>query len=142
MRAVCPDLRALCLLDGDNQDEPDVEMKKAGLVVLRWRRYEIENYLLHPEAIKRFRFADFPLMHTKIDAAFWREVPQGTDLFGNHVSLVRIKASDEFLVPLLEKLGSNTPKRELYLLAAVMKKDEIHPEVHEKLGHIAESLNP
>ena len=142
MRAVCPDLRALCLLDGDNQDEPDVEMKKAGLVVLRWRRYEIENYLLHPEAIKRFRFADFPLMHTKIDAAFWREVPQGTDLFGNHVSLVRVKASDEFLVPLLENLGINTPKRELYLLAAVMKKDEIHPETHEKLDHIAESLNP
>ena len=142
MRAVCPDLRALCLLDGDNRDEPDVEMKKAGLVVLRWRRYEIENYLLHPEAIKRFRFADFPLMQPKVDVAFWSQVPQGTNLFGDHVSLVRIKASDEFLVPLLEDLGINTPKRELYLLAAVMKKDEIHPEVHEKLDHIAKSLNP
>ena len=141
MRAVCPDLRALCLLDGDNRDEPDLEMKKAGLVVLRWRRYEIENYLLHPEAIKRFRFADFPLMHRRVDDAFWSHVPRETDLFGNHVSLVRVKASDEFLVPLFDNLGSNTPKKELYLLASVMKKDEIHPEVHEKLNHIASSLD-
>ena len=140
MRAVCPDLRALCLLDGDNREEPDMEMQNAGLIVLRWRRYEIENYLLHPEAIKRF--ADFPLMDTRIDHAFWREVPPGTDLFGNHVTLERIKASDEFLVPLLENLGINTPKRELYLLAAAMRKDEIHPEIDEKLDQIAESLNP
>ncbi len=140
MQAVFPGMPALCLLDGDNRDEPDVETTHAGLVLLRWRRYEIENYLLQPEAIKRF--VDFPLMQPEIDAAFWSQVPQGTDLFGDHVSLVRVKASDEFLVPLLENLGSNTPKRDLYLLAAVMNKDEIHPEIHEKLDRIAESLNP
>ena len=142
MRAVCPDLRALCLLDGDNRKEPDMEMQQAGLLVLRWRRYEIENYLLHPEAIKRFRFADFPLMHSRVDDEFWRHVPSGTDLFGDHVSLVRIKASDEFLAPLFEKLGSSTPKRELYLLASAMKQDEIHPEIREKLDSISSLLNP
>ena len=68
--------------------------------------------------------------------------PRGTDLFGDHVSLVRVKASDEFLMPLLEKINRETPKRDLYLLAAKMNKDEIHPEVHEKLDHIAKSLNP
>lgn len=140
MRAAFPGIRALCLLDGDNRDEPDEEATRAGLVVLRWRRYEIENYLLHPEAIKRF--LAFPLMEPQVEKEFWRHVPPGTDLFGDHVSLVRVKASDEFLVPLLEKFGKSTPKKDLYLLAATMRPEEIHPEVKEKLDRIAEVLNP
>ena len=54
---------------------------------------------------------------------------------------MRVKASTEFLVPLLEDLES-TPKRDLYLLAAAMRVEEIHPEIREKLDRIAESLNP
>ncbi len=130
MQAAFPGLPGLCLLDGDNRDEPDEETTHTGLVVLRWRRYEIENYLLQPEAIKRF--ANFPL----VEEAFWRQVPRGTDLFGDHVSLVRVKASDEFLVPLLAEMGRPTPKRDLYLLAAQMRPDEIHPEVVEKLDRV------
>ena len=72
-----------------------------------------------------------------VEEAFWRQVPRGTDLFGNHVSLVRVKASDEFLVPLLAEIGRPTPKRDLYLLAAEMQPDEIHPEVVEKLDRVA-----
>ena len=116
MRFAFPNLRGLCLLDGDNRDEPDAETTGAGLAVLRWRRYEIENYLLQPEAIKRF--------------------------IRVHVSLVRVKASTEFLGPLLDTLEKSTPKRDLYLLAAAMRAEEIHPEIREKLDRIAESLNP
>ncbi len=140
MRSAFPGLRGLCLLDGDNRDEPDEETTGAGLAVLRWRRYEIENYLLQPEAIKRF--VDFPLSESQIEEAFWAQVPRGTDLFGDHVSLVRVKASTEFLVPLLEDLERGTPKKDLYLLAAEMMAEEIHPEILEKLDRIAESLNP
>ncbi|MEJ5239177.1 MAG: AAA family ATPase [Limisphaera sp.] len=140
MRIAFPNLRGLCLLDGDNREEPDQEMTAAGLEVLRWRRYEIENYLLHPEAIKRF--LDFPLLDQRVEKAFYRQVPPGTDLFGDHVSLVRVKASDEFLIPLLEDLGKSTPKKDLYLLAACMKPEEVHPEVREKLDRIAAVLNP
>ena len=68
--------------------------------------------------------------------------PRGTDLFGEHVSLERVKASTEFLVPLLEDLERSTPKKDLYLLAARMTAEEIHPEIREKLGRISESLNP
>ena len=64
------------------------------------------------------------------------------DAFGNHVSLERVKASSEFLVPLLNGVGKDTPKCDLYRLAAVMREDEIHPEIHEKLDAVAESLNP
>ena len=74
----------------------------------------------------------------QVDEWFWKQVPHGTDLFGNHVSLTRIKASSEFLVPLLQDLGQHTEKRDLYLLAALMEATEIHPEVVEKLDRIAE----
>jgi ABC-type branched-subunit amino acid transport system ATPase component len=140
MRAAFPEVRGLVLLDGDNRDEPDDETKRSGLVVLRWRRYEIENYLLRPETIKRF--VALPLMERQVDDEFWRQVPKGTDLFGDHVSLVRVKASEEVLVPLLEQVSRSTPKKDLYLLASVMTPEEIHPEVREKLDRIAEELRP
>lgn len=140
MKAAFPDIPALCLLDGDNRDEPDEEMTKVGLGVLRWQRYEIENYLLQPEAIKRF--LNFPLMNEEVNEAFQKQVPLGTDPFGDHVSLTRVKASDEFLTPLLRDLGRPVPKKDLYQLAAAMNPDEIHPEVREKLDHIAKTLNP
>ena len=140
MRAAFPELRAACLLDGDNLEEPDSETTAAGLAVLRWRRYEIENYLLHPEAVKRF--VKSPILESAVESAFWRQVPKGTDLFGDHVALTRVKASDEFLVPLLRSLGEYVPKRDLYLIAAGMLGSEIHPEVNEKLDRIAERLLP
>lgn len=134
LRAAFPQIHAVCLLDGDNRDEPDEEVVAAGLLVLRWRRYEIENYLLQPEAIKRF-IGD-PNLEQHVDEGFWKQVPHGTDLFGDHVSLSRIKASHEFLVPLLEEIRP-TPKRDLYLLAAGMQIEEIHSEVVRKLSRIA-----
>ena len=137
MRAALPAIRGICLLDGDNHDEPDEETN-ARLTVLRWRRYEIENYLLQPDAIARF--VGFPLMETEIHEAFWKQVPHGTDLFGDHVSLVRVKASNEFLIPLLTDVDSRISKRDLYQLAAVMRPEEVHPEVREKLDRIAEHL--
>lgn len=136
LRAAFPHIRAVCLLDGDNRDEPDEEMTREGLVVLRWQRYEIENYLLLPHVIKRL--LDSPL----VDDEFWKHVPPGTDLFGDHVALVRVKASHEFLIPLLETINIPMPKRDLYLLAAKMRAAEIHPEVREKLDRIAAELNP
>jgi len=140
VKAAFPDIRALCLVDGDNKDMPDEEMNRKGLGILRWKRYEIENYLLQPEAIKRF--LDFPLMNAQVDEKFGQQVPPKTDLFGDHPALARIKASDEFLRPLLKSVGRPTPKKDLYLLAGKMTKDEIHPEVREKLDRIAMTLNP
>lgn len=140
MQGLYPTIRAVCLLDGDNSDEPGQETLPSGLVVLRWNRYEIENYLLNPEAIKRF--INFPLLDSEVDKRFWKQVPPGTDLFGDHTALQRIKASDEFLVPLFDELKQDILKSDLYLLAAAMKQDEIHPEVKEKLDRIAEHLAP
>ena len=134
LRAAFPQIRGICLLDGDNRDEPDQQIEASGLMILRWRRYEIENYLLLPDAIKRF--VGDPSLDRRIEEEFWRQVPQGTDIFGDHVSLTRIKASHEFLVPLLESVRP-TPKRDFYLLASHLQPDEIHPEVARKLDRIA-----
>ena len=56
------------------------------------------------------------------------------------MALTRVKASNEFLVPLLETLGCPTPKRDLYLLAETMTPEEIHPEVTEKLDRLVKVL--
>ena len=139
LRAAFPDIRAACLLDGDTRNKPDAETTGAGMKVLRWRRYEIENYLLHPETVERF--VDLPHREL-VRNAFDRQVPVGTDYFGDHPALSRVKASNEFLLPLLEKIGAPTPKRDLFLLAAAMRPEEIHPEAIEKLNAIGEALNP
>ena len=141
LQLAVPGIRGLCLVDGDNRDEPDDLSDASFPRVLRWRRYEIENYLLHPAAIHRF--VGNPLMTRHVvEEAFWGHVPIGTDLIGNHVALERTKASTEFLIPLMERLGMGMSKQDLYQLAAVMKPEEIHPEVTEKLDQIAERLTP
>ncbi len=49
------DLPALMILDGDdNPNIPETQLSGGGLQRLRWRRYEIESYLFHPEALRRF----------------------------------------------------------------------------------------
>ena len=140
IRAAFPGIRALCLLDGDNKEQPDKEMTGAGLQILRWQRYEIENYLLIPSAIKRF-LQNEPSLEPKVDEEFGKQIPPDTDMFGDIPALTRVKASNEFLVPFFEKIGLNTTKGELYQLAAKMTPDEIHPEVVEKLDAIAEHFD-
>lgn len=136
-----PSLRGACLLDGDNRDEPEEERAQTGLNVFRWKRYEIENYLLHPDALLRYVSGQVARTLT-VTQGFEELLPKGADLFGNHPALVRMKASDEFLVPLLERASIPTPKRDLYLVARVMEPREIHPEVIEKLDELGELFLP
>lgn len=139
MHAAFPQMRGICLLDGDNKEEPDEETKESGLVVLRWKRYEIENYLMNPDAMKRIVP---PLWEQQVEEEFWKQVPKGTDILGDHVSLVRSKASTEFFMPIFKEIKPFLLKKDLYLIAAKMQPDEIHPEVKEKLDRMAEVLCP
>ncbi|MCY3809888.1 MAG: AAA family ATPase [Gemmatimonadetes bacterium] len=126
---------AVCLLDGDNREAPERETTRLGMEVLRWKRYEIENYLFHPDPISRL--LDFPL----ITESFQKMVPPDTGLFGDSVVLVRSKGSTELLMPLLEAVGHPIDKSDLYLIAEAMKPEEVHPEVVRKLDRMAEVLN-
>lgn len=142
LRSEFPELKGVCLLDSNNRRRSDEGADQAGFRVLQWKRYEIENYLLHPAAIKRFVETADGADPQEIDAEFSRLLPTGTELFSDHVALARAKASEDQLIPMLERAGRRTKKTDLYQLAAVMKPEEIHPEVVEKLDRIADELLP
>ena len=129
----------MCLLDGDNREAPERETTRLGMEVFRWKRYEIENYLFHPDPIARF--LRFPLSIESVQREFRGMVPPGADLFGDSVVFVRSKGSTELLMPLLKAAGHPTNKSDLYLIAEAMKPEEIHPEVVQKLDRMAEVLN-
>ncbi len=120
-----------------------------------WQRREIENYLLHPAALRR--------LCTKL-------VTQEMELFGASAAnkadelLRKRMTADDYENPLLDsatlkdirgslfldaffrdffkefRLYNSMPKREFYQIAAEMKPDEVHPEVIEVLDTIAEVL--
>lgn len=142
LRTEFPELKGVCLLDSNDRRRNDEGADQAGFRVLQWKRYEIENYLLHPAAIKRFVERADGADPREIDAEFRRQVPEGSDLFGEAVALTSVKASELLLIPMLERAGRRTKKTDLYQLAAVMKPEEIHPEVTEKLDRIADELLP
>ena len=142
LRTEFPELSGVCLLDRNDHDRRDEGRDQVGLQVLQWKRYEIENYLLHPDAIKRFVARTPTANPDEIDAEFRRQLPRDADPFSDLPALVEVKASDSLLLPMLERAGRRTKKTDLYQLAAVMKREEIHPEIREKLDRIAEGLLP
>ena len=142
LRTEFPELSGVCLLDRNDHEKRDEGRDQVGFQVLQWKRYEIENYLLHPDTIKRF-VARTPTANPEvIDAEFGRQLPRDADPFSDLPALVEVKASDSLLLPMLERAGRRTKKTDLYQLAAVMKPEEIHPEVEEKLDRIAKELLP
>jgi len=149
LKAAHAGIRGVCLLDGDDRGEPDDETTRAGLRVLRWRRYEIENYLVVPEALTRFcrhgepeLFA--PVAQQAAEEFLRQQLPPAVvaDPLSDHQFLRVVKASDNLLVPLFQKAGKPMAKKDLYLVAAAMRSVEVHPEVAEKLDLIAEALLP
>ena len=149
LRFVREDLPGLELRDGDAQPEiPDTEITGAGLQRLRWRRYEIESYLLHPDALARFVEAvvgtDAAESHVQNMLAYWNdEFPPAVanDPFAEHPFLNRARARTELLGPLLEAAGLHgLPYTRYHEIAALMLPEEIHPEVTEKLDAICRAF--
>ena len=138
LHGALPGMPAVCLLDGDNREAPARETTRLGMEILRWERYEIENYLLHPRAVARW--ISSPAAAEDVEREFGKRMLPGTELFGDSIDLVRVKGSTEFLLPLLEAVGHPTRKADLYVIAEAMKPEEIHPEVVEKLDRLAEVL--
>ena len=142
-------LPGLELHDGDARPSvPDTEITGAGLQRLRWRRYEIESYLLHPDALARFVKAvvgaDSAEAHVEDMLRYWRdEFPPAVvrDPFGEHIILNRTKARREILPPLLDAAGLyGLPYTRYHEIAALMRPEEIHPEVVEKLDAICRAF--
>ncbi|NQT83767.1 AAA family ATPase [bacterium] len=159
LREAYPSLKGLLLIDRTNIGLHE----KSDLVELMWDRQEIENYLIVPSAIQRFCEAELrktrglPEDSTGPDMFVDQELKEVPRLLKKYILrdvftdplkdipfLRGTKMSEVVLDPFfrnfygLIKEYNLMPKSKFYRLAAVMKQDEIHPDVRAKLDAIAE----
>lgn len=147
LKAISPDIRGVLLLDGDNRNLPEHEIAAEKLLILRWKRYEIENYLLHPEALLRFVERPEPNLFSVGPRAAGEEYLKNNlppAAFSAPLSdldyLVVTPASKSLLPAFLEKAKIILSKKDYYQIAAIMKQEEIHPEVKDKLDEMVKVL--
>ena len=149
LQLVRDDLPGLELIDGDARPEiQGTEIKGTGLQRLRWRRYEIESYLVHPDSLARFveKTVGSAAAKPHVDdmLAHWHDnFPPAVvrEPLGNHEFLNATKARTKLLPPMLEAAGlTDLPYTRYHEIAAVMLPEEIHPEVVEKLDQICRAF--
>ena len=112
-----------------------------------WRRYEIESYLIHPNALANFVEVvvgvDYgPYVDDMLDY-MQRKFPPDVfnDPLGEHEFLNVTKARTRLIPPLLEAAGIHGLLYTRYdEIAAGMFPEEIHPEVVEKLDEICRAF--
>jgi ABC-type transport system involved in cytochrome c biogenesis ATPase subunit len=144
LRLVRRNLPALELVDGDARQEiKDSEITGRDYQRARWRRYEIESYLLHPGALARFInkiVGSSASVHVEEMLSYFKKnFTPGivADPLGDHVYLKTTKARTLLIPPLLEAAGiKNFPYTRYHEIAAIMLPEEIHLEVKEKLDII------
>lgn len=145
LQLVRGDLPGLELVDGDARPEiQSTPLTGQGFQRIRWKRYEIESYLLHPDTLARYVTQtvgqDGAELHLNdLKKHFEENYPPAflKDPFGDYPYIVGTKARTELLPPALAASGLhgvNYPR--FYEIAAVMLPEEIHPEVKEKLDAI------
>ena len=149
MQLVRDALPGLELVDGDaHQGMQSGAITGDGLQRLRWRRYEIESYLVHQDVLARFVEstvgAGSAALHVENMRTYMRrEFPPAVidDPLGDHPFLNGTKARTEILPPLLEAAGiHDLPYTRYHEIARVMLPEEIHPEVVEKLDEICRAF--
>jgi len=145
LRTIQPDILGLLLLDGDNRGLEDHELKAQGLNIVRWSRYEIENYLVIPNAIKRMLCSDpqdlFSIEEAKRAIAYLKtQLPEpffADPLSDTIQAIMEIPASKKLLPEMFEAAGRPLEKSDFFLIAESMRKEEIHPEIIRVLNCIA-----
>ncbi len=143
------ELPGLVLVDGDAKETiKSTPITGKGFQRLRWKRYEIESYLIHPAALARFverTSGAAAREHVGALEAYLREnLPPGVlkDPFADNPVLRNTKAREEILPPALEAAGlPGFPYNRYHEIASVMRPEEIHPEVVEKLDLICKAFN-
>ena len=148
LQAVSKNIQGVLLLDGDNKQLSDHEVATNGLKVIRWARYEIENYLLHPECLSRFIEGAKPDLFSsasrkKGEEFLNNELPPAVlkDPLSDHDYLISTAASKAILPQFFVTAGRPMTKKDYYQIAASVSKSEIHPEVVDKLDAIDRILN-
>jgi len=139
LKAICPGLKSILLLDGDNRNLPDRELTADGLTILRWDRYEAESYLLHPASLQRFLAAETGELFANAGMAYLRE--QLPPLFFTQPlessPVLRAEPASKTILPeLLRRADCPLPKNNYSRIARQMQPLEIPREVAEKLDAI------
>lgn len=144
MRLIVPDFCGVELCDGDGKDHSDMPTPPKGMKCLYWDRYEIESYLIYPEAISRFVESEGGIQAVgKAEVYMKRQLPPA--LYEDPFELsdyLRYTKGKKVIANILSEAGLAIKETEYYLIAAQMKKEEIHPEVVKKLDAIAEHFYP
>ncbi len=147
LKAIKPKMSGVLILDGDDRQLPERELLADGLTVLRWRRYEAENYLVHPDMLARFVRGAKPDLFTYASVQkgleyLQRQLPPSVyeDPLGNHEYLTVTPASKTLLPGFFEAANLPLTKNEYYQIASQMSPEDIPSEVREKLDSIYETL--
>jgi AAA domain, putative AbiEii toxin, Type IV TA system/AAA ATPase domain len=88
LRKLLPELQGLAILDNDGQNRPDRD--EGNLQILRWRRYEAENYFITPDLLRRFAYQQYP----------------AEDLFASHA---RQSVDEALAETLIERVFDGSP---------------------------------
>lgn len=149
LKLVRPNLPGLELLDGDNQKNkaPDsITGTSESLQRLRWRRYEIESYLLLEEPLRRFfekrlggaDAAAFAVAELHARFAFISGKDESDPLVKRYFQSEPV--SKTFLPELMTAAGLDAQKRDYFEVAAQFKPEEVHPEIIERLNQIKQAF--
>ena len=149
LQLVKPGIPGLRLLDGDDRPEmTETPITGSGLQRIRWKRYEIESYLIHPAALRRFvenqvgKDAAAPHL-ADLDKYFEANFPPPfiENPLSDPAFLISTKARVDLIPPALEAAGLfNIPYTKYSEIAALMLPVEIHPEIKEKLDAICKAF--
>lgn len=147
LKAVNSEVCGVLILDRDNRRLPDHELSAEGLTILRWKRYETENYVIHRQALARFVEGVEPDLFTSASAEkgleyLQRQLPPAVfeHPLEDHEYLNVTPASKSLLPGFFKAANLPITKREYYQIAAQMLPTEIPIEVNKKLDLISDAF--
>ncbi len=132
------------LRDSDGREvNTDPKNLQNGLARMHWGRYEIESYLIHPKSIVRFvKSVSGQEAADRADNYMRQQFPPALyeDPFSPSDYLQDTKAKN-ILSKIMQESEIDVQENDYYQIAEQMTKEEIHPEVSEKLDAIADHFN-
>lgn len=163
LRKLLPDLRGLAILDNDGRGR--VESDDGSLKVLYWNRYEVENYFITPDLLRRHALEQFsglelfdnfrPQIDKVLDALVlervfggnetdfqtWKESPPEASRIIWEAKSERIKMSnfaEDFFRRLATEIGGQMllRKGELHRMVSLIEPASVSPDVIRMLDHL------
>ncbi len=142
LQAISPTMRGFVLIDSDGKPNETLgfDFNVKAITMEKWRRYEIESYLVHPATLERFLKS-----HEHRDKAIKKMrgiIPSEylEDSIEDSIGYFRYMKGSNILQLIFKEANYHINKDEYHLIAQEMKSEEIHPDVSKMLDAIAEHL--